>query len=342
MGDDRPRPFPSTFLDLSGGLRVKTRFNPAARLRPPAPTFVAVFLCLAALGLAAAGARAQQSPPPVQSLTVSQEQITLAVGQSKPIIVKVIPPAAAGQALRYESRNSGFFTVDDKGTVRGVHEGASELAIIAPNGVRATVRVQVTPAGAALPAASAPAMGASASGRTAVVEDIVLGNAGGPIEVGRLERIVAHVLPYDAIGANPFTITSSDPSVLAAIDEAKVVHALKAGTATLTAATLDGKHRAAVTYTVIPAHVETHPANKTYTIEPQRFGLRYDEASEAAAKANSAGLEAALRYTAEHGFTRLLLEPKKLLYIEPKDTIHLVSNVQLDLNGSEIRLRPND
>ncbi len=308
-------------------------------------------ICLAtlvALGLLAmipAGASAQTSTaasaPPVQRLTTNEPQITLQVGQRQAAQVKVEPASAAGQPLRYESGNSGFFTVDDKGALHGVHEGTSTLAIIAPSGVRTEVRVQVVAAGEKT-AASAPATGTVSGGRSVPDDGIVMGNAGGPIEVGRYQRIIAYVLPYQVIGSNPFTISSSDPSVLAAMDEAKVVHALKQGTATITAATLDGNHRVSVTYKVVPAPTENHPADKTYTIEPERFGIRYDDASEATAKANSAGLYEALRHTAKHGFTRLLLEPKKLLYIEPKDTIHMVSNVQLDLNGSEIRLRPND
>jgi len=277
-----------------------------------------------------------KAAPAVQRLTANEPEITLQVGQRQTVQAKVEPAAAAGQPLRYESGNTGFFTVDEKGTLHGVHEGASVLAIIAPNGVRTEVRVQVVAAG------EKTAGHAERGGRTAAAEDIVLGNAGGEIEVGRSQRIIAYLLPYEVVGSNPFTISSSDPSVLAAMDETKVVHALKAGSATVTAATLDGKHRVSVSYKVVPARTENHPADKTYTIEPQRFGIRYDDASEAVAKANSAGLYKALRHTAEHGFTRLLLEPKKLLYIDPRETIHMVSNVQLDLNGSEIRLRPND
>lgn len=312
-------------------------------------TCLAALVVLIVLGLLAmiparAFAQATAAAAAVQRLTAKEPQITLQVGQRQTVKVKVEPATADGQPLRYESGNPGFFTVDDKGTLHGVHEGASMLAIIAPNGVRTEARVEVVAAGekTAAPAPTTSAAHGGRGGRGAPDEDIVLGNAGGPIEVGRYQRIIAYVLPYEVVGPNPFTISSSNPSVLAAMDEAKVVHALKEGTATVTAATLDGKHRVSVSYTVVPARTENRPADKTYMIEPQRFGIRCDDASEAAAKANSAGLYEALRHTAEHGFTRLLLEPKKLLYVEPKDTIHMVSNVQLDLNGSEIRLRPND
>src|SRR5690606_7882644 len=181
----------------------------------------------------------------VQSLK-AEAKITLQVGQSKPVAVQITPASAAKQPLRYESGNTGFFTVDDKGVLTGVHEGTSHLSIIAENGVRATVQVEVT---AATPA---PA-GADAARQGVANEGIVIGNAGGEIEIGRLERIIAHVLPYQVIGANPFTLSSSDPSVIAVMDEAKVIRAVKEGTATITVSTLDGQFTDTVTYTVVPA-----------------------------------------------------------------------------------------
>jgi hypothetical protein len=171
---------------------------------------------------------------------------------------------------------------------------------------------------------------------------IVIGNAGGAIEVGRMERIIAYLLPHRAIGSNQFTVKSSDPSVVRVIEDAKVIEAVREGKATVTASTPDGRFHSTVQYTVVPARVDSHQEGKTYLIEPAKFGIRYDDASEEVAKGNSAGLYQALLYAAENGYTRLLLEEKKMFYVEPKDSIHMVSNVQLDLNGSEIRLRPND
>ncbi len=178
----------------------------------------------------------------------------------------------------------------------------------------------------------------------ATVEErgIIIGNTGGVIEKGRMERMIAHLLPHRPIGTNPFVLKSSDSSVIRVIDEAKVIEAVGEGQATVTASTLDGRFHSTVHYTVVPARVDAHQEGKTYLIEPAKFGIRYDDASEEAAKANSAGLHQALLYTAENGYTRLLLEEKKMFYVEPKDSIHMVSNVQLDLNGSEIRLRPNN
>ncbi len=271
----------------------------------------------------------------VEAVTVRNGKVTLGVGERKRVVVD-LPVSAAGQPLTYESGNSGFATVDERGVLTGIHEGVTALSIIAANGVRTDIRVEVQPR------AAAPAATTAGVPRDVPDEGIVIANAGGRIEIGRIERIVAHVLPYQVIGANPFTVTSSDPSIIAAIDEAKVIRAVKEGTATVSAVTLDGKHRASVTYTVVAARQFDSPDAKTYHLEPARFGIRYDEATEEAAKANSAGLYQAMRHTADGGFTRLLLEPKKVIYIEPRDTIHMVSHVQLDLNGSEIRLRPND
>jgi hypothetical protein len=261
--------------------------------------------------------------------------ITLKVGETRQVAAEHAPDGAT-EPLRYESGNTGFFTVDDKGMLTGVHEGVTMLSITAANGATREFRVEVTPGtGLAAPAAAASTRGVPDEG-------IVIGNAGGRIKLGFHERIIAHVLPYQVIGTTPFNIETSDASVLAVNNTAKTIAALKEGTATITALTLDGQHKVSVAYTVVPRRVEPHTDETTYKLEPQQFGIRYDDASEEAAKANSAGLHRAMRHTADNGFTRLLLDADQVLYIEPKDTIHMVSNVQLDLNGSEVRLRPNN
>lgn len=270
---------------------------------------------------------ASADAPDTARLGVKQDALTLKVGEQQKLQVERAKPP-----VKFESGNTGFFTVDAEGVVTAVHEGASVVSVIAADGARVDVKVEVV----------APVVAGVTPSRGVPDEGIRLANAGGELEIGRVERIVAHLLPYQVIGSNPFTVRSSDPSVLSVNDQAKVVSALKEGVATVTVSTLDGKHQASASYRVVPARTESHPPEKTYTIDPAKFGIRYDDASEAAARANSAGLYAALRHTADNGFTRLLLEPKKTLYVEPRDTIHMVSDVQLDLNGSELKLRPND
>jgi hypothetical protein len=281
--------------------------------------------------------------PEVQAMSVTENPILLYVGAKKKVPVKVLPAEAAKQPLQYESGNSGFFTVDESGVMTGIHEGSTALSITAPSGVQVDVqvRVEVAPEKPVVVSPKVEPVAAVAK-KGDFTKGILIGNAGGAIELGRTERIVAHVLPHQAIGHNPFTISSSNPEVLRAIDEIKAVEALKEGTATITASTLDGRFKSSVTYTVVPARDFEQAASKTYRVEASRFGLRYDDASEEAAKANSAGLYKALLHTADTGNTRLLLEEGKVLYVEPKDSIYMVSNVELDLNGSEIRLRPND
>lgn len=262
-------------------------------------------------------------------------EITLQVGESKNIAAEAAKLVPAGQSIRYESGNAGFFTVDASGTIKGVHEGSSALAVIAADGTRVEIPVTVKAA-----ASASPAQATSSSERP--MEGIVIANAGGQLRVGDVERIIAHVLPHQVIGSNPFTISSSNPAVIRVIEHARVIEAVGEGEATVTATTPDGKHSATVTYTVVARPVESHPEEKTYRLEPERFGIRFDDPSEEAAKANSAGIYQALLHTADNGFTRLLMPEKQVIYIEPRDTIFMVSNVQLDLNGSELRLRPND
>ena len=245
--------------------------------------------------------------------------------------VDVQPRAAGGKTYRYESGNAGFFTVDAEGNLLGVHEGRSMLSVMLDGEIVKTAVVEVLgeaePLQAGVPSGGQPSTG------------ILIANEGGTVEVGTVERIIAHVLPYHVIGSNPFTLGTSDPSVMAVLDEAKIVEAVRPGRATITVSTLDGRHRASVDYQVVP---KAAPAPvKTLDLEPARFGIVYDVATEAVAKGNSAAIQCALLFASTNGFGRVLMEKGKTLTIEPKDTIRMISNVQLDLNGSEILLRPN-
>src|SRR5690606_38819553 len=122
----------------------------------------------------------------------------------------------------------------DDGTITGVHEGVTALAIIAPDGTRTELRVEVK-------AAAGNAESAAAGGRAGeALEGIVISNSGGQLYVGDVERIIAFVLPFQVIGANPFDITSSDPSVLRVIEHARVIEAVGEGQAVITATTPDG------------------------------------------------------------------------------------------------------
>lgn len=256
--------------------------------------------------------------------------ITLRVGEE--VQAAVLDNGQPVEKVRYESGNPGFFSVKaDTGLLKGVHEGMAQLSASAA-GKSDTVMVVVL--------AKDGSYGKfTSAGRREAVNDIVVANEGGVVRTGFIERIIAHLLPYNAVGRNPFTIASSNPAVMAVDDTVKTVEALKPGRATITVATLDGKFKTAVNYEVVAP--PPPPALKTYAIEPARFAIKYDTDDEAASKANSAALQAALDYTAANGFNHLLLEKDKKFYVNPRDTVYMVSNVRFDLNGSEILLRPN-
>ncbi len=289
-------------------------------------------IILCASLLLANGFAGPASPAPAVELVapgIKNGTIPLQVRQR--LKVDVQPPAAGGKAYRYESGNTGFFTVDAEGNLLGVHEGRSMLSVMLDGKILKTAVVDVQ--GEAEPLlAGVPSGGQPSTG-------ILIANEGGTIEVGTVERIIAHVLPYHVIGSNPFILATSDSSVMAVLDEAKIAEAVKPGRATITASTLDGRHRASVDYRVVPKAASV-PV-KTLDLAPARFGVVYDVETEAVAKANSAAIQRALLHASSNGFERVLMEKGKTLTIEPTDTIRMVSNVQLDLNGSEILLRPN-
>ena len=256
--------------------------------------------------------------------------IRLKVGETSKIEVRLGGQPAGD--TRFESGNPGFFTVDNAGAIKGVHEGVALLKAAAGEQSASPMVFIVSPEAVATP------MGAGM--RRAAVRGIVVANAGGEVPVGRVERIIAHLLPYETVGANPFRVASSDPAVVRVDDAGKIIEALRPGRATVTVSTLDGKFRDAVAYQVV---APTAPAPvKALAADPKRFGLVYDAADEASAKANSAGLQAALDFAGSNGMNRVVLEKGRKFYIEPRDGIHMVSGVVFDLNGSELLLRPND
>jgi hypothetical protein len=256
--------------------------------------------------------------------------IRLKVGETPKIEVRLDGQPAGN--TRFESGNPGFFSVDNAGVLKGVHEGVTLLKVEAGEQSASPMVFVGSPEAVATP------MGAGM--RRAVVRGILAANEGGEVPVGRVERIIAHLLPYETVGANPFSIASSDPAVVRVDDAGKIIEALRPGRATVMVSTLDGKFRDAVAYQVValaaPAPV------KALMVDPKRFGLVYDVADEASAKANSAGLQAALDFAGSNEMNRVVLEKGNTLFIEPRDGIHMVSGVTFDLNGSELRLRPND
>ena len=256
--------------------------------------------------------------------------IRLKVGEKHPVEARLGDQPAAAAGL--ESGNSGFFTVDKEGVLKGVYEGTSLLSVRVGDQSIMTVVVVEPPERVEMP------MGAGM--RRAAIQGILAANEGGAVPVGRVERIIAHLLPYEAVGANPFRISSSEPEILRADDAAKIVEARRPGRAMITVATLDGRHQDTVAYQVV-APAAPAPV-KSLVADPTRFGLVYDAADEASAKANSAGLQAALDAAGSNGLNRVVLEKGRKLFIEPRNGIFMVTGVTLDLNGSELCLRPND
>lgn len=284
---------------------------------------------IAAMFLASSAVIAEDAPGwTIKSPAYKDGVITLEIND--PHWIELHKDGKAVDDVWFSSGNAGFFFLE-KHVMWPIHEGATELAAGVGDGpplvtVPVIVRPRVSMTGK-IPTAP----------RRTTTTGIVVGNEGGVVKAGFVERIVAHLLPYDVLGSNPFTIKSSNPKVMSADDATKVVEALKPGKAVITVSTLDKKFMATVAYEVVKA--PRPPAAKTYKIEISRFPLKYDD--EASANANSRTLQAALDYTKTEGFNHLLLEKGSTFYVEPSNTVYMVDGVQLDLNGSEILLRPN-
>jgi len=170
---------------------------------------------------------------PVDHLEITPQNIQLAsVGETVPLVVKVVPVAGAsvdGLAATFSSSNPAVATVDSKGVVKALANGTTSITVDV-DGVESSTLVTVKQVVA----------GVSVSPRVASVNAI-----------GATQTFAA--LAVDALG-NPVKAvqvqwTTSDPHV-ATVDPNGTVTAHGAGTATISA-TIDGKTDT-VTFIVAP------------------------------------------------------------------------------------------
>jgi uncharacterized protein YjdB len=82
------------------------------------------------------------SPQDISSITIAQQDMTLASGTSSRISYSVVPNDAMG-TLEFASDNENVAVVADDGTVTAIHPGTANITILSSNGVTANVAVNV-------------------------------------------------------------------------------------------------------------------------------------------------------------------------------------------------------
>lgn len=166
----------------------------------------------------------------VESVALNKTALALTVGGSETLTATILPENAANKNVTWTSSDPAVATVVD-GKVTALAAGNSTITVKTVNGKTATCIVTVTAAGTRIPVTgvSIPATFT--------------------FKVGASSRFAATIVPENATNKD-VAWTSSNPAVLTIDANTGIVKALAAGTAIITATTVDGGKTATCTVTV--------------------------------------------------------------------------------------------
>ena len=174
------------------------------------------------------------APVAVTGVTLNETSASIVVGTTETLTAIVAPDNATNKNVTWTSSDEGVATVAD-GVVTAVAAGTATItATTVEGGFSATCTVTVTPV---------------------AVTGVTLNKTSASIVAGTTETLTATVAPDNATNKN-VTWTSSNTSV-ATVDDAGVVTAVAAGTATITVTTEDGGKTATCEVTVPCSHGNT-------------------------------------------------------------------------------------
>ncbi|MFR0558996.1 Ig-like domain-containing protein, partial [Pseudoscardovia radai] len=185
----------------------------------------------------------------VKSVTLDQSALTLTEGDSATLTATVAPSNATDKTVTWKSSDDSVATVSN-GKVTAVKAGTATITATSSNGKSATATVTVNPA-------------------TVPVTGVTISTDSLKLVEGQNGTLTASVTPSNATDKT-ITWSSSDDSV--ATVNGGIVTAVKAGTATITATSSNGKS-ATCTVTVTAKTV----AVSEVTVEPSSLTLTVDE-----------------------------------------------------------------
>lgn len=168
----------------------------------------------------------EDSAPAATGVTLNKTTASLMVGQTMNLTATV-SPSGANKKVTWTSSDTSVATVGSTGKVTGKKAGTATITVrTADGGYTASCKVTVTPKR---------------------VTGVKLNKTSLSLKAGATEYLFATVSPSGASGK--VTWTSSNPSVATVSSTGKVT-GIKAGTATITAKTVDGGYTAACKVTV--------------------------------------------------------------------------------------------
>jgi uncharacterized protein YjdB len=170
---------------------------------------------------------------PVTGVTLNKSSLTLAQGSTERLIATVLPNGASNQAVSWSCSNA--------------NASVSATGVVTANGIGiATVTVTT------MDGSFTDSCAVTVTEPPVPVTGISLNKSATSLIIGRTERLVATIAPSNAANKT-VTWSSSGPSALVSSDG--LVTAAAVGSATITAASVDGAFTASCAVTVLPIAV---------------------------------------------------------------------------------------
>ena len=176
------------------------------------------------------------------SISLNKTASTLEAGSSETLTAAVLPANTTNKDVVWSTSAPAVATVSAAGLVTGVSAGTAAItATTVDGGLTAACEITVTPA-VVHPAS------------------VTLNKTAGTLEIGGTETLAATVLPSNA--ANKDVVWSSSATSVATVSASGLVTAVSAGTAAITATTVDGGLKATCNITVASAAAGNLAAGK--------------------------------------------------------------------------------
>ena len=228
--------------------------------------------CLA--GLAEEGNESQNSMDivlrsgTVTGVTVSENAVTMWVGEDKSFGVTVSPEGATNKNWTSSTSNASIASLSGKSTIHAVAPGTAIITVTTEDGKKtATITVTVTQQ----------------------VGEIRLSADKTTLKVGGTAKVTANVLPENA--SNKGVTFTSSHSTVATVDANGNVQAASAGTTTITTTAADGKGA----YGTITIKVEDMATG--VTLSPTSKELKVNETAQLAASVLPATANQGIKFT---------------------------------------------
>ena len=183
------------------------------------------------------------APVVAKSIKVTPATVELTEGETKTLKAQVSPDDTTDKTVKWTSSDTKVATVDKNGKISAVKAGTATITATTTNGKEATAKITVSKA-------------------KVDVKSVSLNKTTATLDEGKSVELKATVSPSNA---NDKTIKwTSSNSKVATVDNSGKVKAIKAGTATITATTTNGKKATAkITVSKAKVDVKSVSLNKT-------------------------------------------------------------------------------